>query len=165
MHNARGSRAVGEVFEVSGRRAPAGAVGVRIVGHPRGIALIAASGASPSTRCSRRRTVAACGTSRRPVSGSAAKPRTPSTCCGASVSHSLTAMSERAAASQRHRLRLRDQLGSPVARVWTGWAMTFGQARSRSVLMVLDNHMITSAVPALLSGAPYRTTDMTARHS
>ncbi|CCK32826.1 hypothetical protein BN159_8448 [Streptomyces davaonensis JCM 4913] len=62
-------------------------------------ALIAASSASPSTRCSRRRTVVACGTGRRPVSGSAAKPRTPSTCCGASVIHSLIAMSERAPVS------------------------------------------------------------------
>lgn len=43
--------------------------------------------------------------------------------------------------------------------------MMFGQARSRSVLMGLDNHMITSTVPALLSGAPCRTTDMTPRHS
>lgn len=30
--------------------------------------------------------------------------------------------------------------------------MMFGQARSRSVLMGLDNRMITSAVPVLLSG-------------
>lgn len=41
----------------------------------------------------------------------------------------------------------------------------FGQARSRSVLMGLDNHMITSTVPVLLSRAPCRTTDMTPRHS
>jgi len=32
--------------------------------------------------------------------------------------------------------------------------MMFGQARSRSVLMGLDNHMITGAVPVLLSRAP-----------
>ena len=43
--------------------------------------------------------------------------------------------------------------------------MIFGQARSRSVLMGLDNHMITSTAPALLSRAPCRTTDMTPRHS
>ncbi|EKX61148.1 hypothetical protein STRIP9103_09125 [Streptomyces ipomoeae 91-03] len=43
--------------------------------------------------------------------------------------------------------------------------MMFAQARSRSVLMGLDNHMITSTVPALLSWPPCRTTDMTPRHS
>lgn len=32
--------------------------------------------------------------------------------------------------------------------------MIFGQARSRSVLMGLDNHMITSTVPALLFRGP-----------
>lgn len=39
--------------------------------------------------------------------------------------------------------------------------MIQGQARSRSVLMGLDNHMITGAVPALL---PVPDQDMTARH-
>lgn len=43
--------------------------------------------------------------------------------------------------------------------------MIFGQARSRSVLMGLDNHMITGTVPALLSGYPCPTPDMTPRHS
>lgn len=42
---------------------------------------------------------AACGTGRRPVSGSATKPRTPSTCCGVSVIHSPIAMSEPAPVS------------------------------------------------------------------
>ncbi|MEU6067709.1 LuxR C-terminal-related transcriptional regulator [Streptomyces sp. NPDC047082] len=42
--------------------------------------------------------------------------------------------------------------------------MMFVQARSRSVLMGLDNHMITSTVPALLCRVPCRTADMTARH-
>ena len=44
--------------------------------------------------------------------------------------------------------------------------MMFGQARSRSVLMGLDNHMITGTVPALRSreqASPER--DMTSHHA
>ena len=56
--------------------------------------------------------------------------------------------------------------GSPTsARVsWSstqGMGDDAGQARSRSVLTGLDNHMITGAVPALL---PAPDQDMTARH-
>jgi hypothetical protein len=43
--------------------------------------------------------VAACGTGRSPVNGSRPKPRASSTYCGASVIHSLIAMSERAPVS------------------------------------------------------------------
>lgn len=43
--------------------------------------------------------------------------------------------------------------------------MIFGQARSRSVLTGLDNHMITGAVPVPLSGYPWNTPGMTVRHS
>ena len=45
------------------------------------------------------------------------------------------------------------------------WVMMFGQARSRSVLMGLDNHMITGSVPALLPGElPAPHPDMRSRH-
>jgi hypothetical protein len=43
--------------------------------------------------------------------------------------------------------------------------MMFAQARSRSVLMGLDSHMITGTVPALLPGFPLNTPDMTSCHA
>ncbi|MGX1159077.1 hypothetical protein RKD39_006655 [Streptomyces albogriseolus] len=60
---------------------------------------MAVSSASPSRRWSRRRTVAACGAGRMPVSGSGGKPRVSRTVCGASAIHSPIAMSDRAPVS------------------------------------------------------------------